>query len=95
VAEEPGAGSERFSWRCGTAVVELAWAEGVWTVSLTAPCRLLGPPQVLYRGSHQDPLHAAWDLMARVNHVCHDEEQGVLAGRSAARWLREQPMVSR
>ena len=91
MADAPDDGIETFAWQCGSAVIKLAWREGMWTVVLITSCRLLGPPQEVYRGSHENPLHAVWDLQARVELASHDEEEGLRAGFSAVRWLREQP----
>lgn len=89
MADGTDAGIETFSWQCGRSTVQLAWLDGAWTVLLIAPCRLSGPPQVLYQASHANPLHAAWDLQVRVGHASRDEDEAVRAGCSAARWLRE------
>lgn len=79
---------DQFVWRQGRAEVTLERAGGAWSVVYTSAGRLLGPRQILYRGSHKVMQHAAWDVMARVIRACRDEDEGLRVGRSAAQWLR-------
>lgn len=79
---------EDFIWRQGRAVVALSRESGMWQVSYLVTSRLLGPRQVLYQGTHQDPKLAAWDVMARVIVASHNEEEGVEAARHAVQWIK-------
>jgi hypothetical protein len=82
---------EAFVWRSGHAEVTLSYAGDAWTVVYSATGRLLGPPQVLHKARHHDPTHAAWDVMARVQLASRNPDEGVRAGRSAARWIKSRP----
>lgn len=82
------ADGESFVWRGGRAEVTLSQSDDSWTVLYTSSGRLMGPRQVIYRGSHRDATHAAWDVMARVVLASRDEDEGLRAGQSAARWIK-------
>ena len=79
---------DAFVWRQGRAEVTLVRDGEAWEVVYMSLGRLLGPPQELYRMSHKQATHAAWDVMARVIRACRDEDEGLRAGRSAAQWMR-------
>ncbi len=83
--------ADAFVWRHGRAEVTLSRAGDSWTVVYRSTTRLLGPRQVLYRHRHRDPTYAAWDVMARVVIASRDEDEGLRAGRSAARWIKTSP----
>ena len=82
-------GEEPFVWRGGRAEVTLTLSDDHWTVIYSSAGRLLGPRQVLYQGRHRDAVHAAWDVMARVSLASRDEDEGLRAGQSAAKWIKE------
>ena len=82
---------EAFVWKSGRAEVTLSFAPDGWTVIYSAAGRLLGPPQVIHKARHHDPTHAAWDFMARVQLASRNEDEGLRAGRSAARWIKSRP----
>lgn len=82
---------DAFVWRHGRAEVTLSRAGDSWTVKYSSTTRLLGPRQVLYQHRHRDPTYAAWDVMARVVIASRDEDEGLRAGRSAARWIKARP----
>lgn len=79
---------DSFVWRGGRAEVTLSQSDESWTVLYTSSGRLMGPRQVLYRASHRDATHAAWDVMARVVLASRDEDEGLRAGQSAAKWIK-------
>ncbi len=78
-----------FVWRQGRAEVTLGRDGNAWSVVCTSTGKLLGPRQVTYEARHRRAKHAAWDVMARVIRICHDEEEGVRIGRSAAQWMKD------
>ena len=82
---------EAFVWKSGHAEVSLSFAGDSWTVVYQSAGRLMGPPQVIHKARHIDPTHAAWDFMARVQLASRNEDEGVRAARSAARWIRTRP----
>lgn len=79
---------ESFVWRHGKLEVTLVREGESWQVVSTSAGRLLGPRYVVYSANHRQATHAAWDVMARVIRASRDEEEGLLAGRSAAQWMR-------
>lgn len=79
---------DAFVWRQGRAEVTLAPVGNGWSVVYRSTTRLLGPQQVLYEKHHENPTYAAWDVMARVVLVSHNEDEGLRAGRSAAQWIK-------
>lgn len=85
---------DAFVWRQGRAEVTLAPVADGWAVVYRSTTRLLGPRQVLYEKRHHDPTYAAWDVMARVVLACHDEDEGLRAGRSAAQWIKGRPKAT-
>ena len=88
MATPPVSSGDQFVWRQGRAEVTLEREGDAWSVVYSSTGRLLGPRQVLYRGSHRVMQHAAWDVMARVIRACRDEAEGLRVGRSAAQWLQ-------
>ncbi len=84
--------ADAFVWRHGRAEVTLSRAGDSWTVVYRSTTRLLGPRQVLYSHRHRDATYAAWDVMARVVIASRDEDEGLRAGRSAARWIKALPV---
>ena len=85
------ASDDAFVWKRGRAQVTLTREGAHWVIVYTVVGRLLGPRQVLYHGTHREATHAAWDVMARVVRACRDEEEGLRAGREAARWIKRFP----
>lgn len=76
-----------YSWRQGRFGVTLSRDEGSWIVRATSTGRLLGPTETLYEERHTDERHACWDVMSRVVKATRDEDEGLRAGREAARWI--------
>lgn len=77
----------QYIWRQGRIeVVAERDGEG-WRVRSTSAGRLFGPREVLYEGRHKLAKHAAWDVMACVIRATRNEDEGVNAGREAARWM--------
>ncbi len=83
------AAGNAFVWRQGRTEVTLGRDGNAWSVVCTSAGKLLGPRQVTYEARHRRAKHAAWDVMARVIRICHDEEEGVRVGRNAAQWMRD------
>lgn len=82
---------DAFVWRSDRAEVRLSQESDGWIVEYSTVGRLLGPPQVLHHARHRDPKHAAWDLMSRVCAASKDDEVGMRAALSAARWIKSRP----
>ena len=80
--------SGEFIWRLGRDIVSLARVGNSWEVSCRSAGRLLGPTQTVYQASHRQAKFAAWDVMARVINLTHDEEEGVQIAMQAAQWMR-------
>ena len=59
-----------------------------WQVSFLTQGRLMGPRQTVYEAIHRQAKFAAWDVMAKVISVSHDEEIGVEVAVQAAQWMR-------
>ena len=79
----------QYIWRQGRVEVVVERHDDVWKVVSTTTGRLFGPRQVLYEASHKLAKHAAWDVMACVIRASKNEDEGVNAGREAARWMKE------
>ncbi len=79
----------QFSWKQGRVEVVVERQADGWKVVSTTIGRLFGPRQVLYEASHKFAKHAAWDVMACVIRASKNEDEGVNAGREAARWMLE------
>ena len=79
----------QYLWRQGRFEVVVERQGDGWKVVSTTIGRLFGPRQVLYEASHKAAKHAAWDVMACVIRASRNEDEGVNAGREAARWMRE------
>lgn len=77
-----------FIWRMGRNIVSLTRVGNAWEVSCQSASRLLGPTQTVYQASHRQAKFAAWDVMARVISLTHDEEEGVQIAMQAAQWMR-------
>lgn len=82
-------GSDAFCRKIGRFEITLYRDIEGWVVEVFSTGRLFGPKVRLHRECHQVTRYAAWDVMARVIHAGHDEEEGITAGRQAAAWLRE------
>jgi hypothetical protein len=82
---------ESFVWKSDRAEVRLSIVSDGWIVEYSALGRLLGPPQMLHQERHQDPKHAAWDVMARVQKASNNENEMMRAGQYVVRWLNSKP----
>jgi hypothetical protein len=89
VAESERVTGLQYLWKQGRVEVTLDRQADGWRVMSTTIGRLFGPRTILYEASHKHPTHAAWDVMARVIRASKNEDEGVNAGREAARWIRE------
>jgi hypothetical protein len=87
VTEHVNPPAQAYVWRSGRVevVVELD-GEG-WRVVSSSAGRLFGPREKLYEARHKLARHAAWDVMACVIRATRNEDEGVAAGRAAARWM--------
>lgn len=88
VAEPIAFRQDAFVWKVNGGQVVLTREENFWRVIFSAEGMLYGPQQVLYSKKHDEAVMAAWDVMGRVKRVA-SEEEGLQAGQSAARWLRQ------
>lgn len=79
---------ESFVWRQGKDLITLSRAGDSWQVSCLTQGRLLGPKLKVYEAMHRTAKFAAWDVMAKVISVTHDEDAGVEVAVSAAQWMR-------
>lgn len=79
----------QYQWRQGRIEVTVERRGDHWRVESSTSGRLFGPRQTLYEAQHKNPKHAAWDVMACVIRASHNEDEGVNAGREAARWMLE------
>jgi hypothetical protein len=79
---------ESFVWRQGKDQIRLSRAGDSWQVSFLTQGRLMGPRQTVYEAIHRQAKFAAWDVMAKVISVSHDEEVGVEVAVQAAQWMR-------
>lgn len=77
----------QYIWRQGRIEVVAEREGDSWLVRSTSTGRLFGPRELLYEGRHKQVKHAAWDVMACVIRASRDEDEGVNAGREAARWM--------
>ncbi len=77
-----------FTWRQGKDVVTLTRAGDSWQVSCLTQGRLMGPRLKVYEAMHRTAKFAAWDVMAKVISLTHDEEAGVDVALRAAQWMR-------
>ncbi len=77
-----------FVWKQGKDLVTLSKAGESWQVSCLTQGRLMGPRLKVYEAVHRQAKFAAWDVMAKVISVTHDEEEGVEVAVRAAQWMR-------
>jgi hypothetical protein len=77
----------QYVWRQGRIEISAQREGDAWLVRSTSVGRLFGPREVLYEGTHKQVKHAAWNVMACVIRATRDEDEGVRAGREAARWM--------
>jgi hypothetical protein len=77
----------RYVWRKDRFEIVVEREGESWYVSSTSSGRLFGPREVLYEARHRQAKHAAWDVMACVIRASRDEDEGVSAGRDAAKWM--------
>jgi len=80
--------SNTFVWKQGKDLVTLSRAGDSWQVSCLTQGRLMGPRLTVYEAVHRQAKFAAWDVMAKVISVSHDEEEGVEVAVRAAQWMR-------
>lgn len=80
--------AEAFVWKQGKDLVTVSKAGDSWQVSCLTQGRLMGPRLTVYEAIHRQAKFAAWDVMARVISVSHDEEEGVEVAVRAAQWMR-------
>ncbi len=80
--------SEKFVWKQGRDLVTLARAGDSWLVSCLTQGKLMGPRQKVYEAIHRQAKFAAWDVMAKVISVSHNEDEGVEVAVRAAQWMR-------
>ncbi len=84
---------DAFVWKSDRAEVTLSQANEGWIVEYSTVGRLLGPPQVLHHARHREARHAAWDVMSRVQTAAKDDEVGMRAGLSAAKWINSRSLL--
>lgn len=77
-----------FVWKQGNDLVTVSKAGDSWQVSYLTQGKLMGPRLKVYEAVHRQAKFAAWDVMARVISVSHDEEEGVEVAVRAAQWMR-------
>jgi hypothetical protein len=79
--------ASRYVWRKERYEIVVERDGESWHVSSTSSGRLFGPREVLYEARHRQAKHAAWDVMACVIRASRNEDEGVNAGRDAAKWM--------
>lgn len=77
-----------FTWSFDRVQLILSQDGDAWQVVYQTESPLLGPRHVTYETRHRQATHAAWDVLARVSKVTHDDEEGVRVASNAARWMR-------
>lgn len=77
-----------FVWKQGKDLVTVSKAGDSWQVSCLTQGKLMGPRLKVYEAVHRQAKFAAWDVMARVISVSHNEEEGVEVAVRAAQWMR-------
>jgi hypothetical protein len=87
LADSERSSASRFVWRKDRFEIVVERDGENWHVSSTSSGRLFGPREVLYDARHKQAKHAAWDVMACVIRASRDEDEGVTAGRDAAKWM--------
>jgi len=80
---------DQFIWRQGRDLVTLGRAGDSWIVSCLSQGKLIGPRQKVYEAMHRQAKFAAWDVMAKVISVSHNEDEGVEVAVRAAQWMRQ------
>jgi hypothetical protein len=89
VAESERLPEPQYVWRHGRAEVTVERRGEHWRVRSSTSGRLFGPRLTVYEAQHKIAKHAAWDVMACVIRASQSEDEGVSAGREAARWMIE------
>lgn len=79
---------DAFTWKQGKVMLTLSRAGDSWQVSYLTQGRLMGPRLKVYEATHRQAKFAAWDIMAKVISVTHDEDEGVEVAVRAAQWMR-------
>jgi hypothetical protein len=77
-----------FTWSFDRAELTVTRDGDSWFVVYRTESPLLGPNLVAHESRHRQATHAAWDVLARVSRVTHDDEEGVRVAQMAARWMR-------
>lgn len=85
---------DSFTWRQGKDQIRLTRAGDSWQVSFLTQGRLMGPRQTVYEAIHRQAKFAAWDVMAKVISVSHNEDIGVEVAVQAAQWMRREESAS-
>lgn len=89
MSDLPDNPADRFDWRFGETEVTVIWEAPSWVVRLYATSRLAGPNALVSRREYQQATHAAFAVMTHVSRVTYSDDEGVIQGRRAARWMRE------
>lgn len=89
MAEHSSPTGARYVWKSGRVEVVVSSEGDGWRVTSSSVGRLFGPRETLYEARHKLARHAAWDVMACVIRATNNEDEGVAAGRAAARWMVE------
>ncbi len=89
MSDHPEHDANRFFWRFGETEVTVTWEAPSWVVKLHATSRLAGPNALVSRREFQQATHAAFAVMTHVSRVTYSDDEGVVQGRRAARWMRD------
>ncbi len=81
--------NDKFIWKQGRDLVTVCKAGDSWLVSCLTQGKLMGPRQKVYEAMHRQAKFAAWDVMAKVISVSHNEDEGVEVAVRAAQWMRQ------
>ena len=69
---------DQLIWRQGRDLVTLGRAGDSWIVSCLSQGKLIGPRQEkVYEAMHRQAKFAAWDVMAKVISVSHNETKAL------------------
>jgi hypothetical protein len=79
----------QYVWRHSRIEITVDRQGDQWRVMSSTSGRLFGPRQTLYVALHRQAKHAAWDVMACAIRASQSEEDGISAGRAAARWMKD------
>ena len=79
-----------FRWDFQDTRVEVHLQSGSWVVLLFGHSRLGGPNQLINRREYSSPKHAAVAVMTHVRRITTSDEEGVIQGKAAGRWMKSQ-----